>query len=128
MNLPIDVGATAGDNPRNFRRLKTLTTEGNPASLRREAVARMATADLRMLETVLLQVDEGQLPQDAITRLGYSWGPILANPGYACIWPELRTQVGASVRKYIEDTSPPDKRVSCKVDLQALRDATVLHK
>jgi len=93
-----------------------------------EAFARMVTADLRMLETVLLQVDQGQLPADAISRLGYNWGPILSNPGYACIWPELRMQAGAAVQTYIETTSPPGKRAACKVDLQALRDATVLGK
>lgn len=40
---------------------------------------RLLSADLRMLETVLLQVDQGLLPQNAITRLGYNWGPILSN-------------------------------------------------
>ena len=30
--------------------------------------------------------------------------------------------------EYFEATSPPDKRVPCKVDLQALRDATVSGK
>ena len=81
-----------------------------------------------MLETVLIQVEQGQLPEDAVTRLGYNWGPILSNPGYACMWPELQPEVGASLRKYIENTSPPDQRVPCPVDLKVLQDSTVLRK
>src|SRR5437762_7585298 len=67
-----------------------------------ERIERIFTADLRMLETILLQVDQGLLPPDATTRLGYNWGPILSNPAMACLWPELRTQVGPSIRKFIE--------------------------
>src|SRR5512135_47259 len=128
------IGIATSEFHRSFdARMNRLMTESDyPEAVQRwsladwEAVERIATADLRMFETVLLQVDQGQLPTDAITRLGYNWGPILANPGYACIWPDLRDQVGASVRKYIEDSSPSDKRVPCKINLQALRDATVL--
>src|SRR5215471_14148796 len=129
------IGIATSEFHRSFdARMNRLVTESNyPEAVQRwsladwESVERMVTADFRMLETVLLQVDQGQLPPDAITRLGYNWGPVLENPGYACIWPDLRDQVGASVREYIEKTSPPDKRAPCKVDLQALRDATVLH-
>jgi hypothetical protein len=127
------IGIATSEFHRSFdARLNRLVTESAyPEAVQRwsladwEALERISAADLRMLETVLLQVDQAQLPADAIVRLGYNWGPILANPGYACIWPDVRDQAGASVRKYIEDTSPPDKRVPCKVNLQALRDATV---
>jgi len=130
------IGIATSEFHRSFdARINRLLTESEyPTAVQRwsladwEAVARLVTADLRMLETVLLQVDQGQLPADAISRLGYNWGPILSNPAYACIWPELRDQVGASVRTYIENTSPPDKRAPCTVDLRALRDATVLGK
>lgn len=92
-----------------------------------EAFERITIADLRMLETVLLEVDQGQLPADAVKRLGYNWGPALANPAFACAWPDLKPGVGESLRRYIEETTPPDKRYTCKVDLKGLRDATVLH-
>jgi len=130
------IGIATSEFHRSFdARMNRLLTESEyPEAVRRwsladwESLWRMVTADLRMLETVLLQVDQGQLPADAVSRLGYNWGPILSNPAYACLWPELRTQVGASVQTYIEDTSPPDKRATCEVNLQALRDATVLGK
>jgi hypothetical protein len=44
----------------------------------------------------------------------------------ACLWPELRTQVTSSVRKFIEDSTPASERLACQVDLQALRDETIL--
>jgi len=90
-----------------------------------EASERMTTADLRMLETILLQVDQGLLPPDATERLGYNWGPALADPGFACMWPELSQRVGPSVRQYIENSTPPDKRFVCPVDLEALRDKAI---
>jgi hypothetical protein len=130
------IGIATSEFHRSFdARMNRLVTESEyPEAVQRwtladwETMERLVTADFRMFETVLLQVEQGQLPPDAMTRLGYDWGPILANPGYACMWPDrLRDFVGASARKYIEDASPPDKRVECKVDLQALRDRTILH-
>ena len=44
----------------------------------------------------------------------------------ACLWPELQAQVGPSVRKAIEDSTPKADRFVCKVDLKALRDETIL--
>ena len=44
----------------------------------------------------------------------------------ACLWPELRTQVGPSVRKFVEDSTPQAERLPCQIDLQALRDETIL--
>ena len=128
------IGIATSEFHRSFdARLNRLVTESNyPEALKRwtledwERTERMFTADLRMLETILLQVDQGLLPSDATTRLGYNWGPILKNPAMACIWPELRTQVGPTVRKFIEDSTPEAQRVPCQVDLQALRDETIL--
>src|SRR5580765_6341954 len=60
-----------------------------------ERMERIFTADLRMLETILLQVDQGLLPPDATARLGYNWGPILSNPAMACVWPEPANSGGA---------------------------------
>ena len=91
-----------------------------------ETAERLFTADLRMLETILLQVEQGLLPADATARLGYNWGPILSNPAFGCLWPELRTRVGPSVRKFVEESTPEDKRFACKVDLQSLRAETIL--
>jgi hypothetical protein len=91
-----------------------------------ETVERIATADLRMLEMIQLQVEQGLLPTDAVARLGYNWGPILSSPAMACMWPELRTQVGSSVRKLIEDSTPAANHAPCQVDLQALRDETIV--
>jgi hypothetical protein len=127
------IGIATSEFHRAFdARLNRLDTESDyPEAVKRwtladwESVERMRTADLRMLETILLQVDQGLLPADAMSRLGYNWGPVLANPAFACMWPDLKTQVGASVRAFIEGSSPPDKRVRCAVDLKALRDETV---
>ena len=50
----------------------------------------------------------------------------MTNPAMACVWPELRTQVGPSVSKFIEDSTPGKDRLPCPVDVQALRDETIL--
>ncbi|NJD32812.1 MAG: hypothetical protein FIB04_13115 [Gammaproteobacteria bacterium] len=114
-------------------RMNRLATESSyPEAVQRwtladwEATGRMITADLRMLETILLQVDQGLLPADAMERLGYNWGPALADPAFACLWPELRKQVGPSVREFIENSTPTAQRFACQVDLKALRDRTIL--
>lgn len=128
------IGIATSEFHRSFdARLNRLLTESDyPEAVQRwvladwETVYRMITADLRMLETIVLQVEQGLLPADATARLGYNWGPVLANPAYACLWPELRDRVGPSVRKLIEDSTPERERFVCRVDLQALRDETVL--
>lgn len=130
------IGIATSEFHRSFdAHLNRLATESDyPEAVKRwsladwEAFERITIADLRMLETVLLEVDQGQLPEDAVKRLGYNWGPALASPAFACMWPELKRGVGESLRRYIEETSPPDKRFACEVDLKALRDATVLHR
>ena len=128
------IGIATSEFHRSFSpRMNRLMTESSyPEAVARwrledwETVERIETADLRMLETILLQVEQGLLPPDATTRLGYNWGPILSNPAFACLWPDLRIHVGTSVRKFIEDSTPPDKRLACKVDLEALSDETIL--
>ena len=129
------IGIATSEFHRSFdARLNRLETESDYAeAVKRwtladwEALERITVADLRMLETVLLEVDQGQLPADAVKRLGYNWGPALANPAFACMWPDLKPGVGESLRRYIEETTPRDKRFTCEVDLKALRNTTVLH-
>jgi hypothetical protein len=128
------IGIATSEFHRSFdARMNRLATESvYPEAVKKwtledwERTERMFTADLRMLETILLQVEQGLLPPDATTRLGYNWGPILSNPAMACLWPELRTQVGPSLRKFIEDSTPEAERLPCQIDLQALRDETIL--
>jgi len=128
------IGIATSEFHRGFdARMNRLATESEyPEAVKRwtledwERWERILSADLRMLETVLLQVDQGLLPRDAVTRLGYNWGPILSNPAFACLWPELRTRVGSSVRKFIEDSTPEAQRFTCRVDLKGLRDETIV--
>jgi len=128
------IGISTAEFHRGFNeRMNRVVTESEyPEAVKRwtledwETVERIATADLRMLEMIQLQVEQGLLPSDAVARLGYNWGPILRNPAMACMWPELRPQVGSSVRKLIEDSTPAADRVACQVDLEALRDETIL--
>jgi hypothetical protein len=128
------IGIATSEFHRSFdARMNRLATESEyPEAVKRwtledwERWERLLSADLRMLETVLLQVDQGLLPPNAITRLGYNWGPILSNPGFACVWPDLRTRVGPSVRKFIEDSTPEAQHFPCQVDLKGLRDETIV--
>ncbi len=128
------IGIATSEFHRSFTpHMNRLMTESSyPEAMKRwnledwETVERIETADLRMLETILLQVEQGLLPADATVRLGYNWGPILSNPAFACLWPDLQIHVGPSVRKFIEESTPADKRAPCEVDLQALCDEAVL--
>jgi len=128
------IGIATSEFHRSFdARLNRLATESDyPEVVQKwtladwESLQRIYTADLRMFETILLQVEQGLLPADAMVRLGYNWGPILKSPGMACLWPELKVTVGPSVRKAIEDSTPMAERFECKVDLKVLRDETIL--
>ena len=130
------IGIATSEFHRSFdSRMNRLTTEAAyPEAVQKwsladwETVRRMWLADLRMLETILLQVDQGLLPPDAMSRLGYNWGAVLKDPDIACLWPELETRVGSGVRQYIEDSTPEADRAVCRVDLKALRDETILGK
>ena len=129
-----EIGISTAEFHRGFTpRMNRVATESDyPEAIKRwtledwEMAERMETADLRMLEMIQLQVEQGLLSPDAVDRLGYNWGPILSNPAMACMWPELRTQVSASVQKLIEDSTRARDRVPCQVDLQTLRDETIL--
>ena len=47
-------------------------------------------AGMRLAETMLLQVEQGLLPPDALDRLGYGiLHRYLSFPIYACIWPDI---------------------------------------
>ena len=92
------------------------------------AFDRRMRADLRLFETVLLQVDQGLLPEAAINNLGFRiFGDgILAIPGVACLWPRLSQgagAVGAKAREWIENGTPEAERVLCPVDLSTLRES-----
>jgi len=129
-----EIGISTAEFHRGFSaRMNRVVTESEYAeAVKRwtledwETMERIETADLRMLEMIQLQVEQGLLPPDAVSRLGYNWGAILSNPAMACIWPELRTQVSPSVRKLIDDSTPAADRVPCQVDLKRLRDETIV--
>src|ERR1700757_2720751 len=75
------IGIATSEFHRSFdARINRLMTESDyPEAVKRwtledwERTDRLFTASLRMLETILLQVEQGLLPRDATTRLVYSW-------------------------------------------------------
>ena len=67
------------------------------------------TTFARLGETVLLQVEQGLLPSDAMERLGYSgWQGIFDEPTESCVWPLIRPGVSASFREYVEEGKDPN--------------------
>ncbi len=63
----------------------------------------------RLGETVLLQVEQGLLPQDAMERLGYGgWTTLFEYPKTACVWPLIRPEVSMSFREYVEGVQDPN--------------------
>ena len=69
------------------------------------------TVFARLGETVLLQVEQGLLPPDAIQRLGYGgWASTFATSRQtdefaikvACIWPLIRGGVSESFHDYVD--------------------------
>ncbi len=61
------------------------------------------TVFARLGETVLLQVEQGLLPEDAMERLGYrAWKSFVAYPKTACIWPIIRIGASDAFRNYVE--------------------------
>lgn len=61
------------------------------------------TAHVRLVETLLLQVEQDLLPPDAMQRLGYAeFNDILSDPVFACLWPSIRRTVSSSLISYIE--------------------------
>ncbi len=64
-------------------------------------LASQMTSVMRGWETVYLQVEEGLLPADAMTRLGYGgnyWPATLER-----LWPDVRGRVGAEFASYVEE-------------------------
>ncbi len=67
------------------------------------------TVFARLGETVLLQVEQGLLPVDAMERLGYrGWLETFENPKVACIWPLIRPGVSTSFREFVEGAQKAD--------------------
>lgn len=74
------------------------------------------TVFARLGETVLLQVEQGLLPPDAIQRLGYGgWATTFDAARtdtfalkVACVWPSIRDGVSASFREYVEGSGNAD--------------------
>lgn len=101
---------------------------GSPEAIARWSAAdwerynRWQTAGMRLLETLLLQVEQGLLPATAVDRLGYSflrtgW---LAVPAHACLWPQLSEAVSHGVREFVESVPDAERHV-CEVDLDQLK-------
>ncbi len=66
------------------------------------------TVFARLGETVLLQVEQDILPQDAMERLGYrGWKTIFEDPKVGCLWPLIRPGVSDSFRDFVEGGRDP---------------------
>ena len=78
--------------------------------------SRKVTVLARLVETVLLQVEQRLLPLDAMERLGFSgWrdifepsAPNYAGPKYACVGPLIRPAVSTAFRQFVEEGRDPD--------------------
>jgi len=67
------------------------------------------TVFARLGETVLLQVEQGLLPPDAMERLGYGgWTGIFEDAKGACTWPIIRPGVSSSFREFVEGAKNVD--------------------
>ena len=65
---------------------------------------RLMSSQARLCETLLLQVIEGALPEDAMDRLGCNgWRTILDDPKTACVWPSMRRWVSTAFREFVEE-------------------------
>ena len=61
------------------------------------------TVFARLGETILLQVEQGLLPPDAMERLGFvGWTRLFEEPKRACIWPLIQPGVSKSFSEYVE--------------------------
>ena len=126
------IGVAASEFHWNFDdRLNRLYNEGRYAGAvtgwtltEWEVMDRAFRAEFRLVETLLLQVEQRLLPRDAISRLGFDVAGWLRFPATVCLWPEIR--VGDGVRELVERGTLPEDRAECPVDLTALRDSTIL--
>jgi hypothetical protein len=74
------------------------------------------TVFARLGETILLQVEQGLLPPDAMDRLGYRpWTSFIKIPKTACIW-HLIPGKSDSFRAYVENGRQPNI-VNCGDDV-----------
>ncbi len=58
------------------------------------------TGSMRSWETLYLQVQEGLLPEDAMTRFG--WGINFWPASFERLWPEVRTNLDDEFARYVE--------------------------
>ena len=87
---------------RNFLEMDKKSLEDMNETDWRQYATKM-TVFARLGETVLLQVEEGLLPPDAMDRLGFSgWSRTFSDPRTACVWPLIRPGVSASFREFVE--------------------------
>jgi hypothetical protein len=115
------------------RTIRLFTEANYPKALERWALAdwdryyRAQLSGLRMVETLLLQVQQGVLDANALEQLGYTLktNEALVTPGFECIWPDLKRSVGSSLAQLI-DTTLQSSRFKCAIDLKSLRDRTIL--
>lgn len=115
------------------RTIRLFTEANYPKALERWSLAdwdryyRAQLSGLRMVETLLLQVEQGVLDASALEQLGYTLktNEALVTPGFECIWPDLKRSIGSSLTKLI-DTSLQSSHFNCAIDLKSLRDRTVL--
>jgi len=103
--------ATAFDNTAHNRRLiinAHATTAAEMDEIDWLQWANLMSGYARLGETLLLQVEEGILPADAMERLGYvGWRSIFQNPKMACVWPLVRPGVSPSFREFVETGQDP---------------------
>jgi len=115
------------------RTIRLFTEANYPKAIERWTLAdwdryyRSQLSGLRMVETLLLQVEQGVLDADALDQLGYTLkvNEALVTPGFECIWPELKRSVGPSLKDLIDKTLHAE-RFDCKINLKSLRDRTIL--
>ena len=99
--------AAAFDNEahdRSFAILRQKEADDMDATDWQQLAAKM-TGIARLGETVLLQVEQGLLPPDALDRLGFrGWKEIfeVEDPKNAYIWPLIRPGVSSSFREFVE--------------------------
>ena len=111
---------------------RLLTEADYPEAIERWTLAdweryrRVQLSGARLLETLLLQVEQGLLDVDALSSLGYTIekNPLANAPAFRCIWPDIRDFVGDSLRSVVEQTFQANP-FDCQIDIQVLRDQTV---
>jgi hypothetical protein len=64
-----------------------------------------STVFARLGETVLLQVEQGLLPEDAMERLGYQgWKSFAEEQWMVCAWRVIRRGASKAFRDYVEES------------------------